>query len=311
MKKIKVIGIFVAMIFSLSSIAQPWSVNPADYEFTMNVTGQVKISGSITNQDSAYLGAFVNNECRGYALATESNGNYKNYLLTIYSNISSGEDITFKWIDEQDQEFAIANTMKFYTDSIICSADYPFIFMDQEDYASTDFLTFSVDSQITSASINSSARTINVLVSKFTDLTAITPKFTLAPAAAAFVDDVVQESEITQNDFSSNLVYTVKGIDGNDANWTVTIELDDNAVEEINNNYNFSIYANPATDNLTVKYQENNISTQNIDIYNIYGKIVISINLSKNNVSNINISQLQEGIYFIKIGNTTHKFIKN
>ena len=310
MKRIKIIGILVVIFLSFSSIAQPWSVNPADYEFTMNVTGQIKISGTITNQDSAYIGAFVNNECRGYATATESNGNYKNYLLTIYSNTSSDEDITFKWIDEQDQEFAIANTMKYYTDSVICSADYPFIFMDQEDYASTDFLTFSVDSQVTSASINSSARTINVIVSENTDLTTVIPTFTIAPAAAAFIDDILQESEITQNDFSTQIVYNVKAIDGNDANWTVTIEHDDNAVEELNNDNNFSIYPNPATNyvQLVISNVQYNKNTS-VFIYDVFGKIVKQFKI-KNSELRINIEDLQNGIYIIKVGNATRKFIK-
>jgi len=309
MKRIKIISILVAMVLSYSTFAQPWTINPADYEFTMNVTGQVKISGLITNQDNAYIGAFVNDECRGYVKPIESDGSYTNYFLTIYSNTSSGENISFKWVDNQGQEFSIENTMKFYTDSIICSADYPFIFMDQENYTSTDFLSFSVDSQITSASINANTRIINVLVSQNTDLTTIIPTFTLAPAAAAYVDNVLQESEVTQNDFSSSKIYTVKGIDGTDANWTVNIKLDNNNVNELISNNSFSIYPNPAKNILYIEIDNNQINT-NVFVYNIYGEVVLSKQTTQNKLLNIDTSLIHEGVYFIKIGNITKKFVK-
>ena len=326
MKKIKIIGVLVVMFLSYSSIAQPWEFNPEDYEFTMNVTGQVKIDGNITNLDNAYLGAFVNDECRGYALATEHNGNYKNYLLTIYSNTSSGENVTFKWVNEQGEEFTIANTINYYTDSIICSLDNPFLFMDQEDYSSTDFLTFSVDSQITSATIDANTKTINVLVSENTDLTTIIPKFTIAPAAVAYIGDVLQESELTENDFSSDVVYTVKGIDGNTANWTVTISLDDNAVAELSNDNSFSIYPNPATNNVQLVTKELLSKNTSVLIYDAYGKIVYSTVIaseawqslsidsheqsSRYDVLTIDVSTLPKGVYFIKVGNVTRKFVK-
>ncbi len=299
----KITVVLVAILLSLSSFAQPWSVNPADYEFTMSVTGQVKINGSIVNSDSAYIGAFVDDECRGYVKATESNGEYKNYLLTIYSNISSGEDINFKWVDEQGQEYAIANTMKFYTDSIICSADYPFVFMDQEDYASTDFLSFSVDSQVTAATINASAKTINLLVKNNTDLTTLIPKFTLAPAAAAYIDNVLQVSEQTQNDFTDEVVYNVKGIDGTEANWTVTIKHEEDYVYDINNKL-IKIYPNPATNYINISGIDN---FERLQIFNLQGKLIID---KKSFTNKMNIGCLLPGKYLIKLTTKNYVVIK-
>jgi hypothetical protein len=66
----------------------------------------------------------------------------------------------------------------------------------------------------------------------------------------------------------------------------------------------FSFYPNPAKDNLTIKY--NAKEAINIDIYNVLGSKIKSISHSGLE-SNINISDLQNGIYFIRFkdGNQT------
>lgn len=64
-----------------------------------------------------------------------------------------------------------------------------------------------------------------------------------------------------------------------------------------------TIYYNPSTDALMVQGAEN----QKYDIYNITGIPTISGILTTNN---INVSVLSRGLYIIKIGNTTVKFVK-
>ena len=51
-----------------------------------------------------------------------------------------------------------------------------------------------------------------------------------------------------------------------------------------------------------------NIKNQKYDIYNITGMQILSGIL---NAEEINVSNLSKGIYLIKIGNSTVKFIKN
>jgi hypothetical protein len=180
--------------------------------------------------------------------------------------------------------------------------------MDSEIYTSTDFLTFSVDSQIAPASINHAEKTINILVSQFTDLTNITPEFTLAPAAAAFVNNQKQESEISTIDFSNNnVIYKVKGIDGTEANWIVNISHDNDYVNKYyNQKHKISIFPNPANNIIQIKTNMN-IETP-IQIIDISGKLIYE-NILPNHKT-INISNLRNGIYFVKINHKTIKFVK-
>jgi len=72
-------------------------------------------------------------------------------------------------------------------------------------------------------------------------------------------------------------------------------------------NTNFSIFPNPAQTYLMVKTTNKNV--QNIEIINITGKSVKKLNIITSK-SKIDISNLEKGVYFIKLGNTTKKFVK-
>ncbi len=85
--------------------------------------------------------------------------------------------------------------------------------------------------------------------------------------------------------------------------------------EEIKNgtNTNFVIYPNPTTEKLFIKTNNESVS-QNVNfvIYDLSGRTVLTnqLNISEN----IDVSELNEGIYFIQISNnkntSTHKFVK-
>lgn len=75
-------------------------------------------------------------------------------------------------------------------------------------------------------------------------------------------------------------------------------------VNEVDNQQ-FAIYPNPATDVLRI----NNLSdNQHVTIYSIDGKMVKKFTMSAE--SEINISDLQLGLYIIGVGNEFSKFIK-
>lgn len=75
-------------------------------------------------------------------------------------------------------------------------------------------------------------------------------------------------------------------------------------VNEVDNQQ-FAIYPNPATDVLRI----NNLSdNQHVTIYSIDGKMVKKFTMSAE--AEINISDLQPGLYIIGVGNEFSKFIK-
>ena len=75
--------------------APAWTVNPAAFSNSMNLTTQVYLDGSEVNNGANLLGAFVGNELRGVASPMLILGKAY-YFLTIFSNAVSGENITFK-----------------------------------------------------------------------------------------------------------------------------------------------------------------------------------------------------------------------
>ncbi|WP_298782320.1 LamG-like jellyroll fold domain-containing protein [uncultured Polaribacter sp.] len=79
------------------SEAPDWSVNEPDYSNNMNIIGVIKINDQFSRDEFTKVGAFVNEEPRGeaYLLYDDARDSYF-VFLTAYSNVSSGEDVTFK-----------------------------------------------------------------------------------------------------------------------------------------------------------------------------------------------------------------------
>ena len=306
----KQILVLVLTAISFISFAQPWTVNPADYEFTMNIIGQVSISGTIEDNASNYVGAFVDEVCVGVCSPVEDAGEYKLFYLTVYSNQSSGETVEFKFIDASENEISISNTIVFESDGIIGDADAPFIWFDTEEYSSTDILEFSFDEQVSSAEINTTTHTVSVLVENGTDLTNLIPEFTLAPGATSQINSADQQSGVTANDYSSDVIYVVTGADASTANWTVSVELDNSDVEQFNFD-KISVYPNPTTNYLN--YDFGGLQAESIQIVDLKGKVIKIQNCSLN-IGRIDVSELKSGVYFIRFVNErifrVYKFVK-
>ncbi len=81
--------------------------------------------------------------------------------------------------------------------------------------------------------------------------------------------------------------------------------LDDSGIEDIAKENTISIYPNPAKTMLTI---EN--ATEDVQIFDITGRVVMNIDNKETNMLQINISHLSKGMYFVKVGNYTTKFVK-
>jgi hypothetical protein len=78
-------------------------------------------------------------------------------------------------------------------------------------------------------------------------------------------------------------------------------------ISEINNRQIFSIYPNPTNSIVTIKRPSG--SPENFKMYDTYGRLVIS-KIIHSKESQIDISILSEGIYFVRIGMKVSKLIK-
>ena len=113
---------------SKNQIAPVWEVNPSDYEFNAS------ISANVTNNDvevtSGILAAFVGDEVRGVAKSDDGKWLFfpptgKTVVsLTVYSNVSSGETLTFKLYDGSNV-YDIEDTIDFTSNEIFGNALNP------------------------------------------------------------------------------------------------------------------------------------------------------------------------------------------
>jgi hypothetical protein len=97
--------------FSIRALqpAPDWSVNPRDFNYSINIIGQIQIKGVISRDKYTKVGAFIDNEQRGEAILTYDEA-YDSYFvfLTAYSNNSFGDVMTFKIWDAIEGKSLIA-----------------------------------------------------------------------------------------------------------------------------------------------------------------------------------------------------------
>jgi hypothetical protein len=84
----------------VKGVVPTWTVNPANYQYQMNVFGQLKIDGIIATNPESKIAAFCNGTVRGVANLQYVPA-YDRYeaFLNIYSNSTSGDSIYFNIYD--------------------------------------------------------------------------------------------------------------------------------------------------------------------------------------------------------------------
>ncbi|SES82339.1 SpoIID/LytB domain-containing protein [Anaerobranca gottschalkii] len=85
----------------------------------------------------------------------------------------------------------------------------------------TKIISFSIPNQIGNTIIDNENNTVSIKMPAKTDLTKLIASFQLSEGAKAEVNNVLQESGKTINDFSKPVIYKVTGIDGSIREWTV------------------------------------------------------------------------------------------
>ena len=146
-----------------------------------------------------------------------------------------------------------------------------------------------------------------------------TPLFTVTYELKITYDD--NSSEIVpfyQDETTKQFTYlvtdekTVKSITFNPNNWllaTATIRSIPNAINDINTDNRVTIYPNPATTTIYIKFDESLQGEKDIYLFDSTGKITQNIK-SAGDFYTLDINHLPAGIYFLSIHNGTHTFVK-
>ncbi|MEZ4979361.1 MAG: LamG-like jellyroll fold domain-containing protein [Chitinophagales bacterium] len=108
-----------------------WTVDPAAFQYSMNVVGYLQIEGVVSTDNEDILAAFVNNEVRG-AAHLQYISSLDRYLvfLDVYSNLSSGENLSFKiWDASTGSEYIdVVPSLVFAANQTIGSLNAPQLF---------------------------------------------------------------------------------------------------------------------------------------------------------------------------------------
>ena len=106
-----------------------WFVNPPDYAYNGEVTAQVFVDDIAV--ESGTLAAFVDDECRGVVNATYfPPGGYYTFTVMCYSNLASGETLSFKYFDRVTCEICeLDASVDFVADMIEGTSGNPLLFI--------------------------------------------------------------------------------------------------------------------------------------------------------------------------------------
>ncbi|GAB4279878.1 MAG: hypothetical protein Kow0068_03950 [Marinilabiliales bacterium] len=218
MKRTILVSLIFLSVISLKS--QPnWTVNPSQYSYNMTVTAVVNLNYQ-EELDTNLLAAFVGNECRGVCQAVYKNeiNRYVFYLM-IYSN-TINEIVSFKVYDvSSDQIVDIPKTVNFEINAIVGSLEAPYIISSPTLSSESKILTYALKEQVQDAIIDSVNNKIYCTIpwgDSFDSLTAI---YTTSHLAKVFVNNTLQTSGVTVNDFSNPLVYKIISADETDTSY--------------------------------------------------------------------------------------------
>ncbi len=168
----------------------------------------------------------------------------------------------------------------------------------------TDILSYSFPQQTDNAVIDNINHTVDIEVEYGTDLSSLIATFTLSPGATAYIGSVLQQSGVTTNDFTNPVTYNIIAEDGlTNQDWLVTVSIN-NLVENKDIN-KLNIYPNPASDIVIIENAENS----KISIINMLGQVVFSQTLNNNNIK-LNVSQIPNGTYLIRVENNNEVITK-
>lgn len=147
-----------------------------------------------------------------------------------------------------------------------------------------------------SSTVDTMNQEITVIMPVGTSVTNIAPDSILISSTASGVSPAVGEPK----DFTNPVQYTVTAEDGT-SQYSYLVEVQFNVGIDELMAQEIKVFPNPANDILNIELEQIMMSkTPNLDIYNILGEKIMSLELIDQK-SQINIEHLDKGIYFVRV----------
>jgi hypothetical protein len=203
MKKYLLITFLSFCVFKTNGQDSNWSVNAADYQYSMTVTAFLNINGATLSSNLDKVAAFVNGEVRGAAnVVYEASFNKYVAYLTVYAN-TSNEVINFKIFDSTANSIVeVLETQNFVIDGKLGNIFQSFSIAKPALSSEAVLNSFSFLG-ITSVSTNITNQKIEIVVPKNTAITNLIPQFNISDRARFFVNGLKQISGVSAHSFTT------------------------------------------------------------------------------------------------------------
>lgn len=136
-----------------------------------------------------------------------------------------------------------------------------------------------------------------------TDLSNLIATFSLSENATAYINGIIQQSNITPNNFNDTLIYAVAAENGDICYYFTTTTLV-TGIQNLNKSQ-LMLYPNPAKDFI---YIDNAINSA-LELYNCSGKLLLKQDI-ENPHTKIPVGHLSSGVYFIQINQSENSVWK-
>ncbi len=162
--------------------------------------------------------------------------------------------------------------------------------------------------------IDAGEKNITLELPEATNLNAIVSNFVISANSQASVNEIVQESGITTNDFSGgSLPYKITAADGSFSTWTVIVQT--TSEFQLPTLSQISVYPNPISSNSVLQIHSNQSINTNFELFDVSGKkisgkqILLHSGFNRIMFSDM-FSKLHKGFFILKIRTGTDYFIK-
>lgn len=186
-----------------------WSINRADFEFQMQFTAVLKVDGAVLTNPNDQVGVFVDNELRGFGNVTFDSEDQKYVsFFTAYAN-TIGETLSFKIFNStKDSVVDALQTQTFIIDERVGGVFQSLVLSNTTLNNEAELLTFDFQGITANSNIKNGSN-FDIVVPSGTDLTSLTPVFSVSSGAIAFINFVKQTSASATVDFTSLVTYQV------------------------------------------------------------------------------------------------------
>ncbi len=156
--------------------------------------------------------------------------------------------------------------------------------------------------------------TVAVTVPYSTNVTNLVADFSISDSSKAFISNVLQISNNTGNDFTTNVTYLIQA-QNNALSKTYLVTVSRNTgIEKPLSNASWRIYPNPLHDQLSIVLEQSTVLDSQFNIIDFLGQNVMS-GVLKHQETKLDLSDLAPGIYYFQLatseGTRTEKLVKD